>query len=159
MRYTVLEGGEPIGGTDLPDPAPDHSYVHGELDPLPGLERIRSVLESATGAQVLIWERVEAARRSGQLPPEPPPPPPSARPPGMGEVSDAELAVWGEDVHAARAARARLMFSLADAAGRPVSTDDVQVEACTFPGDPYPPLPPLVHVLFADSRGSLSAEA
>lgn len=157
VRYTVLEAGEPIGYTELPDPAPD-DFVHGGLDPLPGLERIRSVLESAARAQVLMWERVEAARRDGRLPPEPPPP--SAQPTlVMGKVSDAELAVWGEDVHAARAARARLVFSLADAAGGQVLTEDVQVEARTFPGHPYAPQPPLVLVVFPDSGESLDAEA
>ena len=94
-------------------------------------------------------ERVEAARRAGRLPPEPPPP----GPPGQSSVvirgvSDAELAVWGDDVRAAWEARARLVFSLADPAGRPVPAEDVRVEARTFPGHPYPPQPPLVVVMF-----------
>ena len=160
VRYLVLEAGEPIGYTELPKADPEDGVAFGDLEPLPGYERPRPVLEAAARAQVLMWERVEAARRDGRLPAEPVPADPSAQPTlVMGKVSEAELAIWGEDVHAARAARARLVFSLADDAGRPVLPEDVQVEARTYPGHPYPPQPPLVLVGFPVAGRALEAEA
>jgi hypothetical protein len=156
VRYTVLEAGEPIGHVEVPEHASDDGFAFGDLESLPTFERLRPVLEAAARAQVLMWERVEAARREGRLPPAPPP---AQGVVIMGKTSEAELAVWGEDVHAARAARARLVFSLADAAGRPVPTEDVQVEARTFPGHPYPPQPPLVVVMFPVVGQPREAEA
>jgi hypothetical protein len=70
-----------------------------------------------------------------------------------------ELAVWGDDVHAARAARARLRFSLVDADGRAVQTEDMRVESRTFPGQIDPPQPPLIMVVFPIAGESPEAEA
>lgn len=137
MRYLVLQAGEPIGYTELPEPDPEDSLVFGDLEPLPGYERCRPVLEKATRANVLMWQRILAARRDGRLPAEPVPVAPDDQPMiFIRKTSKAELAIWGEDVHAARAARARLVFSLTDDAGLAVRTEDVQVEARTYAGHP-----------------------
>lgn len=73
--------------------------------------------------------------------------------------SEAEVAIWGEDAHAARAARARLVFSLADGAGRLVPTEEVHIEARTYPGHPNQGEPPLVMVVFPVAGRGLEAEA
>lgn len=73
VRYLVLEAGEPIGCTELPEPDPVDGVVLGDLEPLPGYERSRLVLEAATRANVLMWQRILAARRDDRLPLEPMP--------------------------------------------------------------------------------------
>jgi len=159
MRYLVLEADEPIGYAEVPDPELADRVTFGDLDPLPGFERVRPVLEAASRAELLRVERVEAARRDGRLPTlllAGTPGPPTII---MSKVSAAELAVWGDDVHAARAARARLKFSLVDAGGRRVPTEDLQVVARTFPGHTHPPQPPVVMVMFPIAGESPEGEA
>lgn len=160
MRYLVLETGEMIGFTELPEADPEDGVVFGDLEPLPGYEHAKPVLEAAARADVLMWQRIEAARRDGRLQAEPVPTAPSDQPMiFFRKTSQAELAVWGDDVHAAHAARARLVFSLADAAGRPVPTEDVRVEARTYPGHPRPGQPPLVMVVFPIAGRDLKGQA
>jgi len=123
MRFFVLEAGDVIGYTELPEPDRDDGVAFGDLTTLPGYERCRTVLETAARANFLMWQRVLATRRDGRLPPLPVPAAPSDEPTiFISKTSEAELAIWGEDVHAARAARARLAFSLADDSGLAVST-------------------------------------
>lgn len=160
MRYLVLEAGEPVGYAEVPDPDSADGTSFGDLEPLPGFERVQPVLQSAIRADLLLLERVEAARREGRLPPLPVPSGVPGQPSIiMYQVSPAELAVWGDDVHAARAARTRLRFSLVDADGRAVPTEDVRVVSRIVPGQIDPPQPPLVMVVFPSARESPEAEA
>jgi hypothetical protein len=160
VRYLVLEAGEAIGYTELPERDPEDGVVFGDLEVLRGYERTKPVLEGATRALVLMWQRIVAARRDGRLPPETVPAAPSDQPTiFIRKTSEAELAIWGEDVHATRAARARLVFSLADGAGRPVATEDVQVEARTYGGHSKQGELPLVMVVFPVAERGLRPKA
>ena len=58
MRFFVLEAGDLIGYTELPEPDRDDGVAFGDLTTLPGYERCRTVLETAARANFLMWQRV-----------------------------------------------------------------------------------------------------